>query len=136
VTGLCLGSRRQCRSIVTYLDDEFGVRVRGHGGRHRRLRGGAGRGHGRQRPTQLFNPAWIWIEQPIWAAQVKRLKVGSARRFSATTRESLVADLRSILAAQHVTRAREVATRMSKPAESVTAVADLLEETASRRGFG
>ena len=68
--------------------------------------------------------------------QVKRLKVGSARRFSATTRESLVADLRSILAAQHVTRAREIATRMSKPAESVTAAADLLEETASRRGFG
>ncbi len=47
-----------------------------------------------------------------------------------------MADLRSILAAQHVTRAREIATRMSKPAESVTAAADLLEETASRRGFG
>ena len=67
---------------------------------------------------------------------MKRLKVVSARRFSATTRESLVADLRSILAPQHVTRAREIATRMSKPAESVTTAADLLEETASRRGFG
>jgi UDP:flavonoid glycosyltransferase YjiC (YdhE family) len=66
---------------------------------------------------------------------VKRLKVGSARGFSATTRESLVADLRFVLAPQHVTRAREIATRMSKPAGSVAA-ADLLEETASRRGFG
>ena len=37
---------------------------------------------------------------------------------------------------RNVTRAREIATRMSKPAESVTTAADLLEETASRRGFG
>ena len=68
-------------------------------------------------PTLIL---WIWIEQPIWAAVVKRLKIGSARRFSATSRESLVADLRSILKPQYVTRAREIATRMTKPAESVT----------------
>jgi len=37
---------------------------------------------------------------------------------------------------RNLTRAREIATRMSKPAESVTTAADLLEETASRRGFG
>ena len=37
---------------------------------------------------------------------------------------------------RNVTRAREIATRMSKPAESVTTAADRLEETASRRGFG
>jgi UDP:flavonoid glycosyltransferase YjiC (YdhE family) len=66
---------------------------------------------------------------------VKRLKVGSARRFSATTRESLVADLRSILAPQRHSSPRD-RHRMSKPAESVTTAADLLEETASRRGFG
>ena len=58
-------------------------------------------------------------DQTIWGAQVKRLKVGTARRFSTTTRESLVADLRRILAPQYVTRAREIATRMTKPAESV-----------------
>ena len=42
-------------------------------------------------PTLIL---WITADQPIWAAQVKRLKVGSARRFSTTTQESLVADLR------------------------------------------
>jgi UDP:flavonoid glycosyltransferase YjiC (YdhE family) len=84
-------------------------------------------------PTLIL---WIWIEQPIWAAQLKRLKVGSGRHFSATTQESLVADLRSILTSQYVARAHEIATRMTKPTESVTTAADLLEETASRRGFG
>ena len=73
---------------------------------------------------------WIGADQPIWAAQVKQLKVGSGRRLSATTRESLGADLRAILTPQHVTRAREMATRMTKPTESVTTAADLLEERA------
>jgi UDP:flavonoid glycosyltransferase YjiC (YdhE family) len=73
---------------------------------------------------------WMGADQPLWGAQVKRLKVGSARRFSSITRESLVAELRSILAPQYATRAREVATRMTKPAETVTAAADLLEDAA------
>ena len=34
------------------------------------------------------------LDQPIWGALVKRLKVGTARRFSTTTQKSLVADLR------------------------------------------
>jgi UDP:flavonoid glycosyltransferase YjiC (YdhE family) len=76
---------------------------------------------------------WDVADQPIWAAQVKRLKVGSGRRFSRTTRESLVADLGSILRPQYVTRAREIATRMTKPSESVTAAADLLEDTVRRK---
>jgi UDP:flavonoid glycosyltransferase YjiC (YdhE family) len=71
--------------------------------------------------------------QTMWGARVKRLKVGTARRFSATTRESLVADLRRILAPQYVTRARELATRMTKPAESVAAAADLVENFARLR---
>jgi UDP:flavonoid glycosyltransferase YjiC (YdhE family) len=79
---------------------------------------------------------WITADQPIWAAQVKRLKVGSARRFSATTQEALVAELLSILTPQHIARAREIATRMTKPAESVTTAADLLEDAATRRRFG
>ena len=69
-------------------------------------------------------------DQTLWGARVKRLKVGTARRFSTTTRESLVADLRTILAPQYVTRAREIATRMTKPAESVAAAADLVENFA------
>jgi UDP:flavonoid glycosyltransferase YjiC (YdhE family) len=71
-----------------------------------------------------------WFDMPLWADAVRRLKVGSARRFSAITRESLVADLRSILTPQYVTRAREVATQMTKSAESVATAADLLEDAA------
>jgi UDP:flavonoid glycosyltransferase YjiC (YdhE family) len=79
---------------------------------------------------------WIAFDQPIWAGVVERLKTGAGRRFSKTDRQSLVADLRRILSPGHVTRAREVASRMTKPAASVTAAADLLEETARRGRFG
>jgi len=79
---------------------------------------------------------WIAFDQPIWADVVKRLRVGTARRFSRTTRESLVADLRRILAREYVTQAREIASRMTKPAASVTTAADLLEDTVRRRRFG
>ncbi len=70
------------------------------------------------------------LDQTLWGARVKRLKVGTARRFSATTQKSLVADLRTILAPQYVARAREIATQMTKPAESVAAAADLVENFA------
>jgi UDP:flavonoid glycosyltransferase YjiC (YdhE family) len=73
---------------------------------------------------------WMDLLQAILGARVKRLKVGTARRFSTTTQKSLVADLRTILAPQYVTRAREVATRMTKPAASVAAAADLVENFA------
>jgi UDP:flavonoid glycosyltransferase YjiC (YdhE family) len=76
---------------------------------------------------------WDVADQPLWGAQVTRMKVGRARRLSTATRESLVADLHDILAPQYVTRACEIATRMTKPADSVTAAADLLEGAARRR---
>jgi UDP:flavonoid glycosyltransferase YjiC (YdhE family) len=79
---------------------------------------------------------WWAGDEPYWAAAVKRLKVGTARRFSTTTLESLVAELRTILAPQYVARAREIATRMSKPAESVNAAADLVENFARLRRCG
>jgi UDP:flavonoid glycosyltransferase YjiC (YdhE family) len=84
-------------------------------------------------PTLIL---WMGADQPLWGAQVERLKVGSARRFSTTTRKSLVAELRTILAPQYVARAREIAMRMTKPAESVTTAANLLEDAARLRGFG
>ena len=43
------------------------------------------------------------------------------------TRESLVADLRAILAPHHLTQARDVATQMTKPSASVTTAAALRE---------
>ena len=79
---------------------------------------------------------WTLPDQPFFAAQLKRLKVGTGRRFSATTEKSLVADLRRILAPQYVARAREIATRMTKPAESVTAAADHMENFARLRRVG
>ncbi|OBK43410.1 glycosyltransferase [Mycobacterium sp. 1081908.1] len=72
---------------------------------------------------------WITSDQPIWAAQVKRLKVGSAKKLSHMTRKSLVRQLRKILAPDCVARAREIAPQMSRPAVGVVAAADLLEQT-------
>jgi UDP:flavonoid glycosyltransferase YjiC (YdhE family) len=79
---------------------------------------------------------WTLPDQSFWGAAVKRLKVGTGRRFSTTTRESLVADLRTILAPQYVTQARELATRMTRPADSVAAAADLVEDFARLRRVG
>jgi UDP:flavonoid glycosyltransferase YjiC (YdhE family) len=78
---------------------------------------------------------WSTEDQSIWGAQVKRLGAGTVRRFSATTRDSLVEDLRQILAPGYTTRARDIATRMTKPADSVARAADLLEKLAQSRRF-
>jgi len=81
-------------------------------------------------PTLIL---WFWLEdQPLWAAAVERLKVGSGRAFSASTLDSLVADLRSILAPEYLTRAREVAAQMTTAAESASSAADLLEGAAGQ----
>lgn len=61
---------------------------------------------------------------------MKRLKVGTARRFSTTTGESLVADLRRILSPEYAARARELAGLMTSPSDSVAKAADLLERFA------
>jgi UDP:flavonoid glycosyltransferase YjiC (YdhE family) len=66
----------------------------------------------------------------VYGAAVKRLKVGTARRFSTATEDSLVADLSRILAPEYVARARELATRITEPAKSAAAAADRLEDFA------
>jgi UDP:flavonoid glycosyltransferase YjiC (YdhE family) len=68
----------------------------------------------------------------IYGTAVKRLKVGTARRFSTASEESLVADLRTILAPEYVARARELATQITEPAKSAAAAADRLENFARR----
>jgi UDP:flavonoid glycosyltransferase YjiC (YdhE family) len=83
-------------------------------------------------PTLIL---WLWLDQPMWAAAIERLRVGFGRHFSATTQQTLVTDLRSILAPPYSTRAREIAAQMTRPAESAASAADLLEETA-RLGCG
>jgi UDP:flavonoid glycosyltransferase YjiC (YdhE family) len=81
-------------------------------------------------PTLIL---WSSADQPYWGAQVKRLKVGTSRRFSRTTRASLVADLRRILAPEYAACAQLLATQMTKPAESIAKAADLLEDAARRQ---
>jgi UDP:flavonoid glycosyltransferase YjiC (YdhE family) len=80
----------------------------------------------------------LWIDAPcaIWGAQLKRLKVGFSRRFSRTTQRSLIADLRKIITPEYAARAREIATRMTKPEESVTSAADHLENFARHGRIG
>ena len=73
---------------------------------------------------------WTLPDQPFFAAQLKRLKVGAGRRFSTTTQKSLVADLRRILAPQYFARAREIATRITEPVKSAAAAADQVEDFA------
>jgi UDP:flavonoid glycosyltransferase YjiC (YdhE family) len=84
-------------------------------------------------PTLIL---WMADVQVVWGAVVKRLKVGTSRRFSTTTEKTLVADLRTILGQRYRARAREVAARMSSPAESVAAAADRVEDFVRRKGIG
>jgi UDP:flavonoid glycosyltransferase YjiC (YdhE family) len=79
---------------------------------------------------------WTLPDQPFFAAQLKRLKVGRGRRFSTTTQKSLVADLRRILTQQYFASARQIATRITEPAKSAMAAADLVEDFARLKRVG
>ena len=83
-------------------------------------------------PTLIL---WVSVDQPKWAAAVNQLEVGLGRPFF-LTQKSLVADLRSILTPHCAARAREVAAAMTKPAESIAAAADLLEDAVRLRRVG
>lgn len=77
-------------------------------------------------PTLIL---WDVADQYFWAAQVKRLKIGSAQHLSNVSRKSLVRQLRKILAPDCKARTREIAARMTKPSVGVAIAADLLEQT-------
>jgi UDP:flavonoid glycosyltransferase YjiC (YdhE family) len=79
---------------------------------------------------------WTLPDQPFFAAQLKRLKVGAGRRFSTTTQKSLVADLSRVLAPQYVARAREIANHITEPAKSAVAAADVVENFARLKRAG
>ena len=78
-------------------------------------------------PTLIL---WTDFEHRLWGTRVKQLKVGTARRFSATSKQSLVTDLRTVLDPRYATRAREVAGQLTKAAESVAVAADFAEKAA------
>jgi UDP:flavonoid glycosyltransferase YjiC (YdhE family) len=81
-------------------------------------------------PTLIL---WDVADQFIWATQVQRLKVGSAKRLSNITRKSLVRQLRKILEPDCAARAGEIGPRMTKPSVAVSTAADLLEDNARLR---
>ncbi|MCH9723161.1 MAG: glycosyltransferase [Actinomycetia bacterium] len=78
---------------------------------------------------------WSVADQPLWASRAEVLKIGKSRRFSRTTRETLLADLRTVSAPDYAARNRALAEHMTNPADGVSRAADLLEETASTGRF-
>jgi vancomycin aglycone glucosyltransferase len=78
-------------------------------------------------PTLIL---WLWLDQPVWAAAIEQLKVGTGQPFTAATRQSLADGLGSILTPPCVARAREVAALMATSAQSIAHAADLLEDAA------
>jgi len=84
-------------------------------------------------PTLIL---WTGVDQKVWGDRMKRLGVGTARRFSVTTERSLVADLRTATAPQCLVRARELARRMTTSAQSIARAADVLENFARLKRAG
>jgi UDP:flavonoid glycosyltransferase YjiC (YdhE family) len=76
--------------------------------------------------------AWVSADQPVWARQVKKLKIGTSQRFTSITRKSLTSSLRTVLDPAVAERAQEFAARLATPQQSVAAAADLIVEHASR----
>ncbi len=76
---------------------------------------------------------WTLPDQPFFAAQLKRLKVGAGRRFSTTTTKTLVKDLRRILTPAYASHASVIAGRMTSRDDSVAGAADRVEEFARLR---
>lgn len=74
----------------------------------------------------------VSVDQPMWAAAVGQLGVGIGRHFSATTPDSLLADLRAILTPHCIARTLEVAAQMATPAESAARAAGLVEAAVGR----
>jgi UDP:flavonoid glycosyltransferase YjiC (YdhE family) len=73
---------------------------------------------------------WTLPDQPFFAAQLRRLKVGTGRRFATTTGKTLAADLRRVLHKEYRERAHALAPRMATPAQAAVAAADQVENFA------
>ncbi|MEZ0049798.1 UDP:flavonoid glycosyltransferase YjiC (YdhE family) [Mycobacterium sp. MAA66] len=76
---------------------------------------------------------WVAADQPVWANQIRRLKLGVAHRFSSANAKVLHKALRTALQPDYQVRARAAAARMIQPADSAARTADLLEKAACRR---
>jgi UDP:flavonoid glycosyltransferase YjiC (YdhE family) len=78
-------------------------------------------------PTLIL---WVAADQPIFARQIQRLKVGTSQRFSRVTPDSLSSALRTVLQPEYAARARTLGARMTAPDVSVATAVRLLEDTA------
>lgn len=76
---------------------------------------------------------WVSADQPVWAGQVSRLKIGASHRFSSTTPKVLRKALKTALRPDYQTRARAAAAAMTQPADSVARTVDLLEKAVCAR---
>jgi UDP:flavonoid glycosyltransferase YjiC (YdhE family) len=74
---------------------------------------------------------WLWLDQPVWAAGVEQLKIGTGQRFSDANLESLTAGLRWIVTPEYLDRAGKIAAEMISPYESASSAADFVEAAAS-----
>ena len=75
---------------------------------------------------------WVSADQPVWAAQINRMKVGVAQRFSRTSARSLKKALSTALSPVCRERASVAAQQMTSPATSASTAADLLQEAAKK----
>jgi UDP:flavonoid glycosyltransferase YjiC (YdhE family) len=75
---------------------------------------------------------WVSADQPVWAAQINRMKVGVAQRFSRTSARTLANALRTALSPECQERARVAATQVTPASKSVSTAVDLLEAAAER----
>ncbi|MGV0581330.1 glycosyltransferase [Mycolicibacterium elephantis] len=76
---------------------------------------------------------WTLPDQPFFAAQLKRMKIGAGQRFSTTTEKSLHTGLRRVLAPRYRERARDIAPHITKASESASSAADSVERFARLR---
>jgi UDP:flavonoid glycosyltransferase YjiC (YdhE family) len=82
---------------------------------------------------------WMAGDQPFWGAQLKRLRVGTARKLISTTQDQLLSDLRQICTPEYETRARELGARMipeQKASASPPIISNALPESGRLRGRG
>lgn len=76
---------------------------------------------------------WIGADQPVWATRIRRLGVGTSRRFP-QRRKRPFAMTCGPLGSQDAPLARaEVANQMTPPSRSPTATVAVLEELAATR---
>ncbi len=78
---------------------------------------------------------WTGLDQAFWGTRIKRLGLGTSRRFATTSLESLVMDLRKILSPTYIARAAQFATRTTKSSEAARTAADLMEDFARMKAL-